>query len=147
MEPEVTGAEEELEKATEAPVTKKERTATQEKEELERIKQEAVTPQVVSALNKLGIDSAKDNHVFSNEAAKVEAEQKPEPERPSGRRKFLLKSPSEYLPMIRRGFNRGGPNGGEEQKEDQVISVGWKVEVRNRKEREELLRYVCSGCH
>lgn len=51
------------------------------------------------------------------------------------RRSFLLKSPSEYLPMIRRGFQRA-----EEKSDEQVVSVGWKVEVRNRKEREELLR-------
>ena len=37
--------------------------------------------------------------------------------------------------MIRRGFSRA-----EEKNDEQVISVGWKVEVRNRKEREELLR-------
>jgi hypothetical protein len=54
---------------------------------------------------------------------------------PDNRRSFLLKSPSEYLPMIKRGFSRA-----EEKNEEQVISVGWKVEVRNRKEREELLR-------
>lgn len=48
---------------------------------------------------------------------------------------FLLKSPSEYLPMIRRGFSMS-----EKKEEEELVSVGWKVEVRNRKEREELLR-------
>mmetsp|Transcript_27750 Transcript_27750/g.40963 ORF Transcript_27750/g.40963 Transcript_27750/m.40963 type:complete len:1607 (-) Transcript_27750:96-4916(-) len=48
---------------------------------------------------------------------------------------FLLKSPSEYLPMIRRGFSLS-----EKKDEEELVSVGWKVEVRNRKEREELLR-------
>uniref|UniRef100_A0A7S1D3X9 Uncharacterized protein n=1 Tax=Cyclophora tenuis TaxID=216820 RepID=A0A7S1D3X9_CYCTE len=133
VEPEVTGAEEQLEKSQlEQPTTKKVLTKQQEQEELEKIKQEAVTPQVVSALNKLGINSAKDNRIFSEESNRSGVEEKQE----APRRPFLLKSPSEYLPMIRRGFNRGN----EEKAEEQVISVGWKVEVRNRKEREELLR-------
>eukprot|EP00957_Ditylum_brightwellii_P078488 5968079-Ditylum_brightwellii.AAC.1 len=52
----------------------------------------------------------------------------------------LMRSPSEYFPMIR----RGGPNAGEELNDDEqsVMAVGWKVEVTNRKEREEALRYV-----
>jgi len=58
----------------------------------------------------------------------------PGEEKQNDKRGFLLKSPSEYLPMIRRGFSMT------EKKEEQVVSVGWKVEVRNRKEREELLR-------
>lgn len=125
----MTGAEDQQEKsAAEKDLQKK-----KEAEELEKIKQEAVTPQVVNALSKLGINSAKDNRIFSEESNRNMAEEKSEP--PS-RRPFLLKSPSEYLPMIRRGFNRGN----EEKAEEQVISVGWKVEVRNRKEREELLR-------
>jgi len=50
----------------------------------------------------------------------------------------LMRSPSEYFPMIR----RGGPNAGEELNDDEqsVMAVGWKVEVTNRKEREEALR-------
>jgi len=58
----------------------------------------------------------------------------PAEEKRNDGRNFLLKSPSEYLPMIRRGFSMT------EKKEEQVVSVGWKVEVRSRKEREELLR-------
>uniref|UniRef100_A0A7S2H2U5 Uncharacterized protein n=1 Tax=Helicotheca tamesis TaxID=374047 RepID=A0A7S2H2U5_9STRA len=50
----------------------------------------------------------------------------------------LVRSPSDYFPMIKRGG--GGP--GEESNEDEqeVMAVGWKVEVTNRKEREEALR-------
>ena len=40
--------------------------------------------------------------------------------------------------MIKRGFSSRF----EEKEEEPVVSVGWKVEVRNRKEREEALRYV-----
>jgi hypothetical protein len=39
------------------------------------------------------------------------------------------------LPKIRRGLM------GEEEKEDAVV-VGWRADVRSRKEREEVLRYV-----
>jgi hypothetical protein len=51
------------------------------------------------------------------------------------------------LPKIRRGLM------GEEEKEDAVV-VGWRADVRSRKEREEVLRYVnlilllqCFICH
>jgi hypothetical protein len=115
--PEITGEEEEA-NAYSALVRK-------EEEELAKMKEAAATSQVVSALSKLGIEEAKDNHVFNENKFPAS------PKRPS----FLLKSPSEYLPMIRRGFTRG-----EEKEQEQVISVGWKIEVRNRKEREEMLR-------
>lgn len=39
------------------------------------------------------------------------------------------------LPKIRRGFAEG------EEKDDAMV-VGWKAEIRSRKEREEVLRYV-----
>ena len=39
------------------------------------------------------------------------------------------------MPKIRRGFF-----GGEEKEEDNVVSAGWKTEIRTRKEREESLR-------
>ncbi len=48
----------------------------------------------------------------------------------------LLRSPSDYFPMIRRGAPR------EMEKADEVASMGWSVEVTSRKEREEALRYV-----
>jgi hypothetical protein len=52
--------------------------------------------------------------------------------------KKLVKSPSDYLPMIKRGFaNLADVNG---QSEKDVISMGWKVEVTSRREREEALR-------
>jgi hypothetical protein len=86
--------------------------------------EEQMSPEVMTALHKLGIDDAMGNRVFKQD--KIE-------KRPS-----LLKSPSEYLPMIRRGFGSRF----EEKEEEPVVSVGWKVDVRNRKEREESLRYV-----
>jgi hypothetical protein len=115
LAPEVTGAEEEKEQA-----------ASKKLQEEEKELDEEMTPEVMTALNKLGIDQAKDNRMFNRETA--------EKKRPS-----LLKSPSDYLPMIRRGFSSRF----EEKDEEPVVSVGWQVEVRNRKEREEALRYVC----
>jgi hypothetical protein len=46
---------------------------------------------------------------------------------------FSLASVDNLLPRIRRGFV------GEEEKDDGVV-VGWKAEVRSRKDREEVLR-------
>jgi hypothetical protein len=109
LAPEITGKEEAKEQAPASPT-----------------KEEQMTPEVMTALHKLGIDEAKDNRVFNQD--KIE-------KRPS-----LLKSPSEYLPMIRRGFSSRF----EEKDEEPVVSVGWKIDVRNRKEREESLRYVFS---
>ena len=114
LAPEVTGAEEEKEQA-----------ASKKLQEEEKDLEEEMTPEVMTALDKLGIDEAKDNRVFNQESA--------DKKRPS-----LLKSPSDYLPMIRRGFSSRF----EEKEEEPVVSVGWQVEVRNRKEREEALRYV-----
>ena len=56
--------------------------------------------------------------------------------------KKIVKSPSDYLPMIKRGFaNLADVNG---QTEKDVISMGWKVEVTSRREREEALRYAAT---
>lgn len=110
--PEITGAEE----AKEPPGKK----LHEEEKEME----EEMTPEVMTALNKLGIDQAKDNRIFNQESSE------------KSRRGSLLKSPSDYLPMIRRGFSSRF----EEKEEEPVVSVGWQVEVRNRKEREEALR-------
>lgn len=114
--PEITGAEVEEPKDSQ-PAKKLQEEAKEVEEEM--------TPEVMTALNKLGIDEAKDNRVFN-------------PELSDKKRPSLLKSPSDYLPMIRRGFSSRF----EEKEEEPVVSVGWKVEVRNRKEREEALRYV-----
>ena len=62
----------------------------------------------------------------------VGKEEEPE-EKPSFLSSF--KASAELIPMIKRGFTQKE----EEEKED-VVAVGWKVEVRNRKDREELLR-------
>jgi hypothetical protein len=124
LAPEVTGAEELLEAEPVKPKTQSKKPKDDD-HELQEIKKQSVTPEVVTALDKLGITGAKENHVFSVE--KILS--------PPDLRSFLLKSPSEYLPMIRRGFTRA-----EEKHEEEVISVGWKVDVRSRKEREELLR-------
>jgi len=80
-----------------------------------------VTPEVLTALNKLGVKGAGDNRVFEG--------QKPPP---------LLKSPSEYFPMVRRGFAMSP--GEKDTQDDEIMAVGWKVEITNRKEREEALR-------
>jgi hypothetical protein len=60
------------------------------------------------------------------------SEQK-EPARPS----FVdtLRASADFIPRIRRGFAVD-----EEKEAEDVMAVGWKVEVRNRKEREEALR-------
>jgi hypothetical protein len=49
--------------------------------------------------------------------------------------KDLLRSPSDYFPMIRRGQSTN-------LEEKEVVSTGWNMEVTSRKEREEALRYV-----
>jgi len=46
-----------------------------------------------------------------------------------------LKAGADFIPMIRRGFA-----GSEERPEEEALTVGWKVEIRNRREREEVLR-------
>lgn len=46
---------------------------------------------------------------------------------------LLSRATSDFIPMIRRGLVG-------EEKEEPVVSVGWKVEIRNRREREEALR-------
>lgn len=60
------------------------------------------------------------------------SEQK-EPTRPS----FVdtLRASADFIPRIRRGFAVD-----EEKEAEDVMAVGWKVEVRNRREREEALR-------
>ena len=51
--------------------------------------------------------------------------------------KIVQRSPSEYFPLIRRGFASEKEAGKEEE---QVVMSGWQREVSNRKEREEALR-------
>ena len=52
----------------------------------------------------------------------------------------MIKSASEYFPMIRRGFSVLGDETGKAEEEE--VALGWKVDITNRKEREESLRYV-----
>jgi uncharacterized coiled-coil protein SlyX len=52
----------------------------------------------------------------------------------------LVTSPSDYLPMIRRGFAKLTPDGISHHDDKSVVSLGWKHEITSRKEREELLR-------
>jgi len=82
----------------------------------EEMKDESVRSQEVqAALDKLGIQESK----------------------PSPKPSFVdsLRMSADFIPRIRRGF------GADEEKEaEDVMAVGWKVEVRNRKEREEALR-------
>lgn len=71
--------------------------------------------EVQQALDKLGISEQKE----------------------SARTSFVdtLRASADFIPRIRRGF------GDDEEKEaDDVMAMGWKVEVRNRREREEALR-------
>jgi len=53
-------------------------------------------------------------------------------------RPVVQRSASDYFPLIRRGFAGVGEEAGKQ--EEQVVAVGWKVEITNRKEREESLR-------
>lgn len=46
-----------------------------------------------------------------------------------------IRSPADILPLIKRGIS-----GMIEDEEESVVSMGWKVEVTSRKEREEALR-------
>ncbi len=46
-----------------------------------------------------------------------------------------LRSPADFLPMIKRGITSML-----DDEEESLVSVGWKVEVTSRKEREEALR-------
>ena len=99
---------------------------------MKSLARESVTPEVVNALDKLGVKEAKKNRVF--------AEEKEKENDTLDLRPAFMKSPSEYFPMIKRGF--GTPGGDSSSDQPEVMAVGWKVEVTNRKEREEALRYV-----
>ena len=59
----------------------------------------------------------------------------PEQKRRPQQRSSLVRATADFLPKIKRGFF-----GGEEKEDENVVSSGWKVEVRTRKEREETLR-------
>ncbi len=63
-------------------------------------------------------------------SGKTEEEKKEKDEK----QRFSLASVDNLLPKIRRGFVN------EEQKEEDAMVVGWKSEVRSRKDREEVLR-------
>lgn len=71
--------------------------------------------EVQAALDKLGIQETK----------------------PSPKPSFVdsLRMSADFIPRIRRGFGMD-----EEKEAEDVVAVGWKVEVRNRREREEALR-------
>jgi hypothetical protein len=66
--------------------------------------------------------------VFGGAKAEEEKKEKDDKQR------FSLANVDNLLPKIRRGFV------GEEQKESDAMVVGWKSEVRSRKDREEVLR-------
>jgi hypothetical protein len=62
---------------------------------------------------------------------------KPEEEKKDNDKpRFSLSAVDSLLPKIRRGFS-----GGEEKEEDTMV-VGWKSDVRSRKDREKMLRYA-----
>ena len=82
----------------------------------EEEKKDTRSPEVQEALVKLGL------------------EKKKEPAPKSGLL-INLKAGADLIPIIRRGFA-----GSEEKQEEEALTVGWKVEIRNRREREEALR-------
>lgn len=49
---------------------------------------------------------------------------------------MMLRSPSEYFPMVRRGFVASEKDG----KEEEIVANNWKQDITSRKEREENLR-------
>ena len=77
---------------------------------------EVRSPEVQKALDRLGIKEQKSEEVRSS---------------------FVdtLRASAELIPRIRRGFAVD-----EEKEAEDVMAVGWKVEIRNRREREEALR-------
>ena len=79
---------------------------------------DSVTPEVASTLGKLGLEHP------------LEKKEKP----------TIMRSPSEYFPLIRRGFL--GESTDDKPEDEEELAVGWKVDFANRKEREESLRYV-----
>lgn len=84
--------------------------------EAEDAKKDARSAEVQDALVKLGIEEKKE---------------------PATKPSLLhnLKASADFIPMIRRGFT-----GNEEKVEEEALTIGWKVEIRNRREREEALR-------
>lgn len=74
------------------------------------------SPEVQKALVKLGIHEGKDSA-----------------DKPSLMDSF--RASADFIPMIRRGLV-----GAEEKQGEESLTVGWKVEIRNRREREEALR-------
>jgi len=135
--PEVTGAE-----PPNAPQQQSQsqqpKTAKDEDEETKKLKKEAITPEVLTALGKLGIAGAKDHKLFSNEEKKEEA--KP----PPPKRHTILRQSSDYFPLVRRGTHMLATATGmepvSEDPQNEELAMGWKTEVTNRKEREEALR-------
>mmetsp|Transcript_20189 Transcript_20189/g.28393 ORF Transcript_20189/g.28393 Transcript_20189/m.28393 type:complete len:412 (-) Transcript_20189:1013-2248(-) len=102
-----------------------------------------------STSKELIISSEQEKAMVNNSGSmnNIDNESKPESPHPERRgsaqflkdfqmpRPALLKSPSDFFPMIKRGFR-----GQEIDQEKEVMAVGWKVEVTNRKEREVALR-------
>jgi hypothetical protein len=84
--------------------------------EVTGVEEEKRSKEVQAALVKLGIEEKK--------------EPAPKPSLLNN-----LKASADFIPMIRRGFA-----GSEEKQEEEALTVGWKVEIRNRREREEALR-------
>jgi hypothetical protein len=82
--------------------------------------------------------------ITGKEAARSEAVQRTldklgiqEEEKQKEGRSFVdsLRASADFIPIIRRGFVHH-----EEKESEDVMAVGWKVEIRNRREREEALR-------
>lgn len=85
---------------------------------------------------KSSLQAALKDGVASVASAFVGGSKLEEEKKDNDRPRFSLAAVDSLLPKIRRGFA-----GAEEKEEDNVV-VGWKSEVRSRKDREKMLRYV-----
>lgn len=96
---------------------------------IKKFMKDTSAPSVKAALGKLGVDMT--NHP-SLAAASAAVKNTP---KILDKRLSFVRSPSEYFPLVRRGFVHA-----DEKEDEEPVVVGWKVEVTNRKEREEALR-------
>jgi len=119
LPPEITGAEKQ--EVQTIKTEKKDDKKDNKMKEVKERRHSSVTPEVASTLGKLGL-----KHPATTEEDK--------PKTPN-----ILKRPSDYFPLIRRGF-LGDTSENPEEEEEEVLTVGWKRDFANRKEREQSLR-------
>jgi hypothetical protein len=82
-----------------------------------------VVADIIAPFSSLQLSSSHDHYESKPSRGKKES------------RSSLVRATADFLPKIKRGLF-----GGEEKEDDNIVSAGWKVEVRTRKEREETLR-------